>query len=72
LATGCRSLSPGITRQARSGALSAEVPLTDVARWLGHRNIQVTYRTYSHFVPSAWDTARTALDRGYQQWSAAA
>ena len=52
-----------------SVALSAGVPITDVARWLGHRNIQVTFRTYSHFIPSAWDSARAALDAEYEAWS---
>jgi integrase len=52
-----------------SVALAAGVPITDVARWLGHRNIQITYRTYSHFIPSAWDDARQALDAEYQSWS---
>jgi integrase len=55
-----------------SVALAARVPVTDVARWLGHRKIDTTYRTYSHFIPSSLETARSALDAEYQQWSAAA
>jgi integrase len=54
-----------------SVALSRGVPVTDVARWLGHRNIQVTYGLYSHFIPDSWDKARAALDAEYQEWSAA-
>jgi integrase len=54
-----------------SVALHAGVPLTDVARWLGHANVNLTYRTYSHFVPSSWDKARSALDAEYADWSAA-
>lgn len=50
-----------------SVALAEGVPISDVSRWLGHRNIQTTYAIYSHFVPSSWDRAREALDR---EWSA--
>lgn len=45
-----------------SVALANAVPITDVSRWLGHRNIQTTYAIYSHFIPSSWDRAREALD----------
>ena len=36
-----------------SVALSRGVPITDVSRWLGHRSVDLTYRTYSHFLPDA-------------------
>ena len=69
-AAGLEGFRPhGLRHNFASVALSAGVPVTDVARWLGHRNIQVTYRTYSHFIPSAWDSARTALDQEYAAWS---
>jgi integrase len=45
-----------------SVALSQRVPITDVAAWLGHSDINVTYSIYGHLVPSAWDRAVTALD----------
>jgi integrase len=51
-----------------SVALSSGVPITDVSRWLGHRNIQTTFAIYGHLVPSAWDAARAALDREYEAW----
>jgi len=54
-----------------SVALSNGVPITDVSRWLGHRDINITYKTYGHLVPSAWDDARAALDAEYEAWSAA-
>ena len=54
-----------------SVTLAAGAPITDVARWLGHANIQVTYATYSHFIPSSFDTAKDALDHEYKEWSAA-
>jgi len=41
-----------------SALLSRLVPITDVAVWLGHRNINVTYATYGHLVPSAAGRAR--------------
>jgi len=53
-----------------SVALSGKVPVTDVSRWLGHRSIEITYRTYSHFIPDSWDQARSALDLEYEKWSA--
>jgi integrase len=55
-----------------SALLARGVPITDVAEWLGHRSIEVTYRIYGHLVPSAWSRAREALDAEYQAWSNAA
>jgi integrase len=53
-----------------SALLSHGVPITDVAQWLGHRNINVTYATYGHLVPSAATRARCILDAEYSEWSA--
>lgn len=50
-------------------ALSEGVPVTDVSRWLGHHSIELTYRTYSHFIPDSWDRAREVLDQEYDRWS---
>ena len=52
-----------------SVALAGGVPVTDVSRYLGHRSVDLTYRIYSHFIPSSLDTARNVLD---SQWAAAA
>lgn len=52
-------------------ALSRGVPLVDVSRWLGHKNVQVTYQIYSHFLPDSWDSARAVLDEEFSSWSAA-
>jgi integrase len=52
-----------------STLLSRGVPITDVARWLGHRNINETYLTYSHFMPEAEDRAVSTLDAEYAEWS---
>ena len=50
-----------------SVALAGGVPVTDVSRYLGHRSVDMTYRVYSHFIPSSLETARNVLD---QQWAA--
>lgn len=42
--------------------LERGVPITDVARWLGHKDINVTFAIYSHFIPSSWDRAREILE----------
>lgn len=51
-----------------SVALAGGVPLPDVARWLGHRDIQTTYRTYSHFLPDSWSAGQSVLDAEYTRW----
>lgn len=52
--------------------LARGVPINDVAEWLGHRSIEVTYGIYGHLVPSAWGRAREALEAEYQAWANAA
>lgn len=52
-----------------SVALSNGVPITDVSKWLGHRDINITYGTYGHLVPSSFDRARSVLDAEYSEWS---
>jgi integrase len=54
-----------------SALLSHGVPITDVAAWLGHRNINVTYATYGHLVPSSLGRAQEVLNAEYAQWSMA-
>jgi integrase len=53
-----------------SVALANGVPITDVSKWLGHRNINTTYAIYGHLVPSSWDAARAVLDAEYREWAA--
>jgi integrase len=50
-----------------SVALSRSVPITDVSRWLGHRSVDLTYRTYSHFVPDAFERGRDVLDAEFDE-----
>ena len=49
--------------------LSRGVPITDVARWMGHKDIRETYLTYSHFMPEAEDRGVAVLDAEYAEWS---
>jgi integrase len=48
--------------------LSRGVPITDAATWLGHRNINVTYATYGHLVPSSLGRAQEVLNAEYAEW----
>jgi integrase len=52
-----------------SALLSRGVPITDVARWLGHKDIRETFNTYSHFMPDAEDRALTVLNAEYAEWA---
>jgi integrase len=45
-----------------SVVLANGIPITDLAKRLGHKNINVRYATYGHLVPSSWDRARDVLD----------
>jgi integrase len=55
-----------------SAMLSKGVPITDVAHWLGHRDVRVTFRIYGHLVPSAAARAVAVLDGEYAEWSSPA
>lgn len=60
---GVAELTPhGLRHIFASVALAAGIPITDVSRWLGHKNIQVTFGIYGHLVPESDDRARFALD----------
>ena len=49
-----------------SALLARNVPIADVAQWLGHRDINETYRTYGHLIPSA--AARAPMPQGLGIW----
>ena len=55
-----------------SALLGRGVPITDVAQWVGHKDINVTYAIYGHLVPNAADRAVSVLDAEYAEWSATA
>ena len=67
-----KRFTPHSLRHAFVSALLAHgVPITDVAVWLGHRNINVTYAIYGHLVPSSLGRAHEALNAEYSEWSRA-
>ncbi|MEO3863869.1 tyrosine-type recombinase/integrase [Acrocarpospora sp. B8E8] len=45
-----------------STALAARIPITEVSRWLGHQNTEITHQTYGHLVPASIGRAREILD----------
>ncbi|TQF03907.1 site-specific integrase [Kitasatospora acidiphila] len=45
-----------------SVCLAAGVPVTDLARWLGHASADVVLETYAHLMPDAPARTRAALD----------
>jgi integrase len=45
-----------------SALLSAGVPITDVATWVGHRDIRVTHAVYGHLLPDSWTRGTEALE----------
>ncbi len=47
------------------------IDITEVARFLGHRNINVTYAIYGHLLPDANERAIAALDAEFERWSKA-
>jgi integrase len=49
-----------------STLLAANIQITNLAKWLGHRNINETYNTYGHLVPSAFGEARSALEAAWE------
>jgi len=38
------------------------VPITDVSKWLGHRNTAITSSTYAHLLPESYSRARDKLE----------
>lgn len=54
-----------------SALLSRGVPITDVAQWLGHRDINITFATYGHLVPSSLGKATDVLNAEYAEWAEA-
>lgn len=47
-----------------SNCLSRNIPITDVAGWMGHKSIEVTYRIYRHLMPSSIGRAARILNEG--------
>jgi integrase len=52
-----------------SALLTRGVAITDVAHWVGHRDISTTFKIYGHLIPSAAAKAVSVLDSEYDEWS---
>jgi|SRR5579859_874230 len=62
-----KSFTPHVLRHIfASVCLANGIPITDVSKWLGHKDINVTFGIYGHLVPASWDRARSVLDA---EWS---
>lgn len=62
--------TPHSLRHAFVSALLAHgIAITDVAHYLGHRDISITFSVYGHLVPSAASRAVSVLDDEYTKWS---
>jgi integrase len=51
-----------------SVALAGGIPITDVSRWLGHRDINLTHRVYGHLVPAISQRAVVVIDNEFEKW----
>lgn len=49
--------------------LARGVQITELAMFLGHRNINTTHAIYGHLLPSAAKRAVAALNAEYAEWS---
>ncbi|WP_433888457.1 tyrosine-type recombinase/integrase [Streptomyces sp. CA-111067] len=47
-----------------SNCLSHGIPITDVAEWMGHRSLDITFRVYRHLMPGSINKAAKVLDLG--------
>lgn len=47
-----------------SNCLAMGMPITDVAEWMGHKSIEVTYRISRHLMPSSIGRAARLLSTG--------
>jgi len=62
--------TPHSLRHAFASAMLARgVQITELAHYLGHRDINVTHQVYGHLLPSAAKRAVAALDAELAEWS---
>ncbi|MBQ0855408.1 site-specific integrase [Streptomyces sp. BH-SS-21] len=47
-----------------SNCLANGIPITDVADWMGHKNINMTFRIYRHLMPASIGRAAKVLNQG--------
>ncbi|MCE7051586.1 tyrosine-type recombinase/integrase [Streptomyces purpurascens] len=45
-----------------SNCLTHNIPITDVAEWMGHKTIEVTFKIYRHLMPGSLSKAATILN----------
>jgi integrase len=65
--------TPHSLRHAYASAMLARgVQITELAHFLGHRDINMTHNIYGHLLPSAAKRAVAALDAEYAEWSGSA
>ena len=61
--------TPHSLRHAYASAMLARgVQITELAHFLGHRDINTTHAVYGHLLPSAAKRAVAALDAEYAEW----
>jgi len=62
--------TPHSLRHAFASAMLARgVQITELAHFLGHRDINVTHQVYGHLLPSAAKRAVAALEAEFAEWS---
>ncbi|WP_369184552.1 tyrosine-type recombinase/integrase [Streptomyces sp. Y1] len=54
----------GLRHFFASNCLSHNLPITDVAEWMGHKSIDVTFKIYRHLMPGSMGRAAQVLDLG--------
>ncbi|TWV53537.1 site-specific integrase [Streptomyces misionensis] len=47
-----------------SNCLTHGIPITDVAEWMGHKNIAITFKIYRHLMPGSVSAASKVLNLG--------
>jgi integrase len=47
-----------------SNCLTNGIPITDVAEWMGHRSLDITFKIYRHLMPGSIGKAAKILDLG--------
>ncbi|MER7668181.1 tyrosine-type recombinase/integrase [Kitasatospora sp. NPDC096128] len=54
----------GLRHFFASNCLTHNIPITDVAEWMGHKSIDVTFKIYRHLMPGSISRAAQLLDLG--------
>ncbi|MGJ5756362.1 site-specific integrase [Streptomyces puniciscabiei] len=52
----------GNRRFYASNCLSNAIPITDVAKWMGHKSVDVTFKIYRHLLPGSISKAAQVPD----------